>query len=228
MIKLIDILKEMHIDASGRLQQDPEDDANKLQSLGFNVGKLDPNENFYYLRLPDGTVSIASKNKDTVLRLKKTYPEKWKNAVLYYDNRWQSGDNDEDEEKFSLNENKKLNTTGAEMDYDILPQFTENGKYSTNSNQRILIIKNPLDEPKIVAQDALNKWKEINTYLKQFDDGNKWLLRGISMGYKEPEAEDIAKELLKLYPSGEIKRWNADNIYFIFPLLDISRAQQNE
>ena len=127
-----------------------------------------------------------------------------------------------------LKETKALNTTGAQMDYNILPQFTENGKYSTNSSQRILIIKNPLDKPKIVAQDALNKWKEINTYLKQFDDGNKWLLRGISMGYKEPEAEDIAKELLKLYPSGEIKRWDADNIYFIFPLLDISRAQRNE
>jgi hypothetical protein len=127
-----------------------------------------------------------------------------------------------------LKEIKTLNATGAQMDYNILPQFTENGKYITNSSQRILIIKNPLDEPKIVAQDALNKWKEINTYLKQFDDGNKWLLRGISMGYKEPEAEDIAQELLKLYPSGEIKRWDANNTYFIFPLLDISQAQQNE
>ena len=127
-----------------------------------------------------------------------------------------------------LKEIKTLNATAADMDFDILSKFTENGKYSTNSSQGILNLENPLDEPKIVAKDALNKWKEINTYLKQFTDGNKWLLRGISMGYKEPEAEEIAQELKKLYPSGEIKRWDANNTYFIFPLLDITQAQSNE
>ena len=126
-----------------------------------------------------------------------------------------------------LNE-KKLNTTGAEMDVKILKSFKENGKYDTNSSQRILIIKDASDEPSIVAKDALNKWKEINNYLKQFEDGNKWTLRGISMGYKEPEALEIAEELKKLYPSGEIKEWNEDNVYFIFPLLDVSRDQLNE
>jgi len=122
----------------------------------------------------------------------------------------------------------RLNATGAIMDHYVLPQFTENGKYDTNSSQRILIIKNHIDEPLIVAKDALNKWKEINNYLKQFEDGHKWILRGISMGYREPEALEIAKELKKLYPSGEIKKWNKDNIYFIFPLLDISSSQLNE
>jgi len=126
-----------------------------------------------------------------------------------------------------LKENR-LNATGAIMDYNVLPQFMENGKYGTNSSQRILIIKDSSYEPSIVAKDALNKWKEINNYLKQFEDGNRWLLRGISMGYKEPEALEIAKELKKLYPSGEIKEWNKDNVYFIFPLLDISRNQLNE
>ena len=125
-------------------------------------------------------------------------------------------------------ESKKLDATGMEMDLMILPKFKENGKYDTNSSQRILIIKDTTDDPKIIAKDALNKWKEINTYLKQFSDGDKWTLRGISMGYKEPEAEEIANELLKLYPSGEIKKWNEDNVYFIFPLLDLQKGQLNE
>jgi len=124
---------------------------------------------------------------------------------------------------------KKLNIVASmDVDRNVLSQFMENGKYSTNSSQRILILKNSLDKPSIVAKDALNKWTEINNYLKQFEDGNKWLLRGISMGYKEPEALEIAKELKKLYPSGEIKEWNKNNVYFIFPLLDVSRTQFNE
>lgn len=127
-----------------------------------------------------------------------------------------------------LKEIKTLNATGAQMDVDILSKFTENGKYDTNSSQGILILKNALDSPEVMAKDALNKWREINTYLKQFTDGNKWLLRGIAMKYKDPEAEEIAKELLKLYPSGEIKKFNEDNIYFVFPLLDIPRSKQNE
>ena len=127
-----------------------------------------------------------------------------------------------------ITEGNFLNSTGAGMDIDILPQFTENGKYNTNAGQRILIINDTSNKPNIIAKDALNKWKEINNWLKQFSDGNKWILRGISMGYANPIAEQIAQELLKLYPSGEIKKWDKDNIYFIFPLLDITPSQQNE
>ena len=127
-----------------------------------------------------------------------------------------------------ITEGNFLDATGAEMDFNIFPQFTENGKYNTNSSQRILIINDTSNKPNIIAKDALNKWKEINNWLKQFSDGNKWRLRGISMGYVTPIAEQIAQELLKLYPSGEIKRWGKDEIRFAFPLLDITPSQQNE
>jgi len=128
-----------------------------------------------------------------------------------------------------LNETQSLDAYSSnDMDINHLRQFMENGKYDTNSNQGILIIKPTQDNPKKIAQDALNKWKEINEYLKQFSDGNKWRLRGISMGYANPIAEQIAQELLKLYPSGEIKRWDEKNTYFIFPLLDIFKFKLNE
>lgn len=128
-----------------------------------------------------------------------------------------------------LNETQSLDAYSSnDMDINYLRQFMENGKYDTNSNQGILIIEPTQDNPKKIAQDALNKWKEINEWLKQFSDGNKWRLRGIATEYADPRAEQIAQELLKLYPSGEIKRWDENNIYFTFPLLDTPKFKLNE
>jgi hypothetical protein len=97
MIKLTDILFEAFIDSKGNLQdfspssEEATKDAAKLQSLGFKVEPIDPDEKVYYLELPNGGVSFASKNKDLVLRLKITNPKTWKDAILKYDNKWLTG-----------------------------------------------------------------------------------------------------------------------------------------
>jgi len=107
-----------------------------------------------------------------------------------------------------------LDVPAATIDMEVLSKFTENGKYDTNSSQHILSIKKPSDDSLTTAKDALNKLKEINNYLNQTNGGNKWFLRGIAMGYQNPKAMEIANELKKLHPSGEVKPFNKDNVFF--------------
>jgi hypothetical protein len=103
MIKLIEILKEIYktlneasINDKGELEdfsfpsEKETEDAAKLQSLGFEIKPIDPDEKLYYLELSNGRISVASKNKDIILKLKIQYPETWKDAVLKYDNKWHS------------------------------------------------------------------------------------------------------------------------------------------
>lgn len=104
MIKLIDILKEISVDPKGKLTDfsPPSDkdvkDAAHLQSLGFKIEPVDPDRKTYYLELPDGRVSFASQDKNLVLALKTKNPEVWKDAILKYDNKWLTGDEDTEEE----------------------------------------------------------------------------------------------------------------------------------
>lgn len=103
MIKLVDILKEISVDSKGKITDftPPDKDiesAAHLQSLGFEIKPIDPDEKLYYFELPDGRVSFASKDKNRLIALKTRYPDIWKDAVLKYDNKWLNGDEDTEEE----------------------------------------------------------------------------------------------------------------------------------
>lgn len=123
--QLAGIDEAMHINNKGELQNFPLEkdieDAAHLQSLNFNVFPIDPDEKFYYFEFPDGSVSIASKNKNIILNLKKRYPERYKNAILKYDNQWQTGENEDDE----LNEISKMQQLAGISE---LMQVTPQGK----------------------------------------------------------------------------------------------------